>query len=53
MKQKLLNCSLYDNFEALQTISQGSIDFKQFEYYRKISKELSDPFTSPKLYYNL
>ena len=37
----------------MQAKLQSSINFFQFKYYRKISKKLSDPSTSPKCYWTL
>ena len=50
----MLNSKLLDKLDALQVKLQSSINFLQFEYYRKISKKnkkLSDPSTSPKCYW--
>ena len=49
----MLSCKLLDKLDALQTKLQSSINFFQFEYYREISKKLSDPSTSPKCYWAL
>ena len=50
----MLNSELLDKLDALQVKLQSSINFLQFEYYRKISKKkkkISDPSTSPKCYW--
>ena len=49
----MVNSKLHNKLEALQAKLQSSINFFQFKYYRKISKELSDPSTSPKYYWTL
>ena len=49
----MLNSKLLDKLEAKQSKLQGSINFFQFKYYKKISKKLSDPSTSPKCYWTL
>ena len=49
----MLNSKLLDKLDGLQAKLQSSINFFQFEYYRKISKQLSAPSASPKCYLNL
>ena len=49
----MLNSKLLDKFDALQAKLQSSVNFFQFKYYRKISKKLSDPSTSPTCYWTL
>ena len=49
----MLNSKLFDKLDTLQAKLQSSINFFQFEYYRKISKKISDPSTSPKCYLTL
>ena len=49
----MVNSKLLDKLDALQAKLQSSINFFQFKYYRKISKKLSDPSTSPKCYWTL
>ena len=49
----MLNSKLLDKLDGLQAKLQSSINFFQFEYYRKISKKLSAPSASPKCYLNL
>ena len=49
----MLNSKLLDKFDALQAKLQTLINFFQFEYYRKISKKLSDPSTNSKCYWTL
>ena len=41
LKQRMLNSSSLGKLDALQTNLQSSINFSQFEYYRKIFKKLS------------
>ena len=53
LKLRILNSKLLDKLDALLAKPQSSINFFQFKYYRKISKQLSDPFTSPKCYWTL
>ena len=53
LKRRMLNSKLLDKFDALQAKLQSSINFFQFEYYRKISKKLYEPSTSPKCYWIL
>ena len=50
LKRRMLNSKLLDKFDALQAKLQSSVNFFQFKYYRKISKKLSDPSTSPTCY---
>ena len=38
LKRRMLNSKLFDKPDALQTKLQSSINFSQFESYRKISK---------------
>ena len=49
----MVDCKLLDKLDALQAKLQSSINFFQFKYYRKISKKLPDPSTSPKCYWTL
>ena len=49
----MLNSKLLDKLDSLQAELQSSINLFQFEYYRKISKKLSDPCASPKCYWAL
>ena len=49
----MLNPKLLDKLNVLKTKLQRPINIFQFEYYRKISKKLSDPSTSPKCYWAL
>ena len=49
----MLNSKLLDKLHGLQAKLQSSINLFQFEYYRKISKQLSAPSASPKCYLNL
>ena len=49
----MLNSKLLDKLDGLQAKLQSSINFFQFEYYRKISKKWSAPSASPKCYLNL
>ena len=53
LKRRMLNSKLLDKLDALQAKPQSSINFFQFESYRKISKKLSDPSTCPKCYWIL
>ena len=53
LKRRMLNSKLLDKPDALQAKLQTSINFLQFEYYRKISKKLFDPSTSSKCYCTL
>ena len=53
LKRRMANSKLLDKLDALQAKLQSSINFFQFKYYRKISKKLSDPSTSPKCYWTL
>ena len=53
LKQRMVNSKLLDKLDALQAKLQSSINFFQFKHYRKISKKLSDPSTSPKCYWTL
>ena len=41
LKQRMLNSSSLGKLDALQANLQSSINFSQFEYYRKIVKKLS------------
>ena len=49
----MLNSILLDKVDALPGKLQNSINSYQFEYYRKVSKKLSDPITCPKCYWTL
>ena len=49
----MLNSKLLGKLDALQTKLQSSINFFQFGYYRKISKNLYDPSFSLKCYWTL
>ena len=49
----MLSSKLFDKLDALQGKLQSSTNFFQFVYYRKISKQLSDPSTNPKCYWNV
>ena len=49
----MLSSKLPDKLHALQAKLQSSTNFFQFEYYRKISKQLSDPSTDPKCCWSL
>ena len=49
----MLNSKLVDKLDALQAKLQSSINFFQFDYYRKTQKKLSDPCTRPKCYWTL
>ena len=49
----MLNSKLLDKLDALQAKLQSSINCFRFEYFRKVSKKLSDPSTSPKCYWIL
>ena len=40
LKQRMLSSKLLDKLDALQAKLQSSINFFQFEYYRKISKKI-------------
>ena len=53
LKRRMLNSKLLDKLNVLKTKLQRPINIFQFEYYRKISKKLSDPSTSPKCYWAL
>ena len=53
LKRKMLSSKLPDKLHALQAKLQSSTNFFQFEYYRKISKQLSDPSTDPKCCWSL
>ena len=53
LKQRMVNSKLLDKLDALEAKLQISINFFQCKYYRKISKKLSDPSTSPKCYWGL
>ena len=46
----MLNSKLFDKLDALQGKLQSSINFSQFEYYRKTQKKLSDASTRSKYY---
>ena len=49
----MLNSKLRDKLYVFQAKLQSSINILQFKCYRKISKKLSDPSTSPKSYWTL
>ena len=51
LKRRMVNSKLLDKLDALQAKLQIPINFFQLKYYRKISKKLSDAFTSPKCYW--
>ena len=53
LKQRVANSKLLNKLDALQAKLQSLINFFQFKYYKKISKKLSDPSTSPKCYWTL
>ena len=53
LKRRMLSSKLFDKLDALQGKLQSSTNFFQFVYYRKISKQLSDPSTNPKCYWNV
>ena len=53
LKRRLLNSKLLDKLDALQATLQSSINFFQFEYYRKISTKLSDPSADSKCHWTL
>ena len=50
LKRRMLNSKLFDKLDALQGKLQSSINFSQFEYYRKTQKKLSDASTRSKYY---
>ena len=43
----MLNSKLLDKLDALQAKLQSSINFFQFENYKKVSEKWSDPSNSP------
>ena len=49
----MLNSDLLDKLDALQAKLQVQSIFFEFDYYRKISKKMSDPSNSFKSYWNL
>ena len=44
----MVSFKFLDKIDGLQAKLQSPINILQFEYYRKISKKLSDPSTSSK-----
>ena len=50
LKRRMVNSKLLDKLDALQAKLQIPINFFLLKYYRKISKKLSDAFTSSKCY---
>ena len=53
LKRRMVNSKLLDKLDALEAKLQIEINFFQFKYYRKISKKLSYPSTSPKCSWTL
>ena len=46
LRRRRLNSKLLDKLDAFQAKLQSSINFFQFEYYRKISEKISHPLES-------